>query len=157
MLSPVLLLNPKIPPHYLCSQKTSLGQNAWTNRIQSNIITHNKLQSSYPSYLRQQFTIQPPRSTRSSYTLTLLRPSVTSSLKSRYIAIAVPRFETNSWQYCNKYLTHPTNELKSLPLPSLLSSFTPNWKHCYLANLILTHPLRHTSIPSGLNPKHHTP
>ena len=28
--------------------------------------------------------------------------------------------------YCDKYLTHPTNELKPLPLPSLHGSFTPN-------------------------------
>src|SRR6218665_1210988 len=54
--------------------------------------TCNTLQSSQPSYLRQLFTIQPPRSTRSSSTLTLLRPSVTSSLKfsNRSIAVAVP-------------------------------------------------------------------
>jgi len=37
-----------------------------------------------------------------------------------------PLFETNSRQYCDKYLTHPSNNLKPLPLPSLLSSFTPN-------------------------------
>src|SRR6218665_2875987 len=55
-------------------------------------LTYNTLQSSQPSYLRQSFTIQPPRSTRSSSTLTLLRPSVTSSLKfsNRSIAVAVP-------------------------------------------------------------------
>ena len=38
---------------------------------------------------------------------------------------------------CNKYLTHPTNELKPLPLPSLHSSFTQNWKHCSSAMPIL--------------------
>src|SRR6218665_2678755 len=55
-------------------------------------LTYNTLQSSQPSYLRQLFTIQSPRSTRCSSTLTLLRPSVTSSLKfaDRSIAIAVP-------------------------------------------------------------------
>jgi len=42
--------------------------------------TYNTLQSSQPSYIRQLFTIQPPRSTRSSSALTLLRSSVTSSL-----------------------------------------------------------------------------
>src|SRR6218665_1250833 len=52
-------------------------------RIEYKVIslTYNTLQSSQPSYLRQLFTIQPPRSTCSSSTLTLLRPSVTSSLK----------------------------------------------------------------------------
>src|SRR6218665_2081557 len=51
----------------------------------------NTLQSSQPSYLRQLFTIQRLRPTRSSSTLTLLRPSVTSSLKfsNRSIALAV--------------------------------------------------------------------
>src|SRR6218665_1527306 len=41
-------------------------------------------------YINQLFTIQPPRSTRSSSAVTLLRPSVTSSLKfaDRSIAIA---------------------------------------------------------------------
>src|SRR6218665_2556847 len=47
-------------------------------RIEYKVIslTYNTLQSSQPSYLRQLFMIQPPRSTRSSSTLTLLRPSV---------------------------------------------------------------------------------
>jgi len=62
--------------------------------------------SKHHHHLRQLFTIQPPRSTRSSSTLTLLRPSVTLSLK---FAIVVPLFWTNSCQYCDKYLTHPTN------------------------------------------------
>ena len=63
-------------------------------RIEYKVIslTYNMLQSSQPSYLRQLFTIQPPRSTRPSSNLTLLRPSVTSSLKfyNRSIAVAVP-------------------------------------------------------------------
>src|SRR6218665_3240727 len=56
------------------------------------LLTYNTLQSSQPSYLRQLFTIQPPRSPRSPSTLTLLRPSVPSSLKfsNRSIAVAVP-------------------------------------------------------------------
>src|SRR6218665_930803 len=44
-------------------------------------LTYKTLQSPQPSYLRQLFTIQPSRSTRSSSALTLLRPTVTSSLK----------------------------------------------------------------------------
>src|SRR6218665_1193964 len=52
-------------------------------RIEYKVIslTYNTLQSSKPSYLRQLFTIQPPRSIRSSSTLTPLHPSVTSSFK----------------------------------------------------------------------------
>jgi len=47
----------------------------------------------------------------------------------------------------SKYLTLPTNELTPLPLPSLHSSFTSNWKQCSLANPILIHRLPHTSFP----------
>src|SRR6218665_295923 len=52
-------------------------------RIEYKVIslTYNTPQSSQPSYLRQLLTIQPPRSTRFSSTLTLPRPSVPSSLK----------------------------------------------------------------------------
>src|SRR6218665_869382 len=68
-------------------------------------LTYNTLQSSQPSYLRQLFTIQPPRSTRSSSTLTLLpvlRPSVPSSLKfpNRSIAVAVPPLWNKLPQHC---------------------------------------------------------
>jgi len=44
-------------------------------------LTYNPLQSSQPSYLRQLFTIQPSHSMRSFSALTVLHPSVTSSLK----------------------------------------------------------------------------
>src|SRR6218665_1153788 len=91
-------------------------------------ITYNRLQSSQPSYLCQLFTIQPPRSTRSSSILTLLRPSVTLSLKfsNRSIAVAVPPLWNKLPQHCDKYLTHPTSSIKPLPLPSPNSFFTPN-------------------------------
>src|SRR6218665_1793465 len=57
--------------------------------------SHKTLQSSQPSDPHQLFTIQPPRSTRFSSTLTLLRHSVTSSHKSsnRSIAIAASSLE----------------------------------------------------------------
>src|SRR6218665_1932257 len=57
-------------------------------------LTYNTHQSSQPSYLRQLFTIQPSRSTRSSSALTVIRPYVTSSLKfaDRSIAIAIAPF-----------------------------------------------------------------
>src|SRR6218665_3171467 len=53
-------------------------------RIEYKVIslTYNTLQSAKPSYLHQLLTIQPPSSTRSSSTLTLLRPSVTRAVKS---------------------------------------------------------------------------
>jgi hypothetical protein len=44
-------------------------------------LTLNTLQLSQPSYLRTLITLQPPRSTRSSSFVTLLRPPITSNLK----------------------------------------------------------------------------
>jgi len=85
----------KTPKHYhITPVLNSLHWLKIPERIQYKVIslTYNTLQTSQPSYLRQLFTIQPPRSTRSSSALTLLRPSITSSLKfsNRSIAIAVP-------------------------------------------------------------------
>src|SRR6218665_1885880 len=80
--------------------------------------------ASQPSYLRQQFTIQPSRSTRS---LTLIRPSVTSSLTfyNLYIAIAVPPL-WNKLPPVLRQTSDPFDELtKTSPLaisPQLLHS-----------------------------------
>src|SRR6218665_2689928 len=120
------------------------------------ILTYNTLQSSQPSYLGQLFAIQQPRSTRSSSTLTLLRPSVTSSLKfsNRSIAIAVPPL----WNKLPPVLRQIsdlcyTNELKSLrlPLPSIQSPqlFHSKLKDFSLANPILIHHLPRTSLPAS--------
>src|SRR6218665_2908689 len=56
-------------------------------------LTYNSLQSSKPPYLRELFTIQPTRSTRSSSCLTLSRPPVTSHLmfSKRAISVTAPR------------------------------------------------------------------
>src|SRR6218665_3294064 len=56
-------------------------------------LTYNSLQSSQPTYLRELFTIQPIRSTRSSSSLTRSRPPVTSHLmfSNRAISITAPR------------------------------------------------------------------
>src|SRR6218665_1332161 len=55
-------------------------------------LTYNSLQSSQPTYLRQLFTLQPPRSSRSSSCLPLTRPPVTSPLmfSNRAISITSP-------------------------------------------------------------------
>src|SRR6218665_589105 len=79
MRSPVLLLKPQ----NTTTSRPVLKKLHWLKipeRIEYKVIslTYNMLQSSQPSYLRQLVMIQPPRSTRSSSTLTLLRPSVTS-------------------------------------------------------------------------------
>src|SRR6218665_2522536 len=86
MLSPVLSLKPQSTTISLLFSKHSSGSkylnNSNTNKAIS--LTYNTLQSPQPSYLRQMFTIQPSHSMRSSSALTLLRPSVTSSLKYYY-------------------------------------------------------------------------
>src|SRR6218665_3573885 len=127
MLSPVLLLKPQ---NHITPVLKKLHWLKIPERIEYKVIslTYNTLQSSQPSYLRHLFTIQPPRSTRSSSTLTLLRLSVTSSLKfsNRSIAVAVQPLWNKLPQHCDKYLTHSTSSLKPLPLSSSHSSFTPN-------------------------------
>src|SRR6218665_1115907 len=95
-------LAPRLADSFVCA-----GRPLYTT---THIYIYNTLQSSQPFYLCQLFTIQPPRSTRSSSTQTLLRPSVTSSLKFSHrsiaIHVALPLFGTNSRQCCDKYLTH---------------------------------------------------
>src|SRR6218665_49351 len=61
--------------------------------LNEDTIQYNSLQSSQPTYLRELFTIQPTHSTRSSYSLTLSRPPVTSHLmfSNRAISITAPR------------------------------------------------------------------
>jgi len=96
--------------------------------------------------LVQRVPLPPPRQS------SLLRPSVTSSLK-----FADRFFGTNSRQNCENYLTHLTNSPKPHLLLSLHSSFTPNCKQCFLTNLILIHPLLPTSLPvSTPNTFHHS-
>ena len=55
-------------------------------------LTYNAIQTSQPSYIRQLFTIQPSRSTRSSSYLSLSLPPVSSSLKfcNRSLVYAAP-------------------------------------------------------------------
>src|SRR6218665_2213864 len=76
-----------------------------------------RLCTSQPSYnVRQLFTIQPSCSTHSSSALTLLRPSVTSSLKfpDRSIAITVPPL-WNKLSPALRKLSDPPYELTKSP------------------------------------------
>src|SRR6218665_666001 len=130
MLSPALLLKlQNITPSLLISKifTGSKYMNEQNTKVIS--LTYNTLQSSQISYLRQLFTIQPPRSSRSSSTPTLLRPSVTSSLKFADRSIAMHSSPSLCYKLppvlCQKYLTNPTNSTKSHLLPSLHSSFPP--------------------------------
>src|SRR6218665_226890 len=134
MLSPLLSLKPQNTTTSLLFSK-KLHWLKIPERIEYKAIslTYNTLQSSQPSILRQLFTIQPSRSTRSSSTLTLLRPSVTSSHKfaDRSIAIAVPPL-WNKLQPALRRLSHPSYELtKTSPL-----AISPQLFHSKLKTLL---------------------
>src|SRR6218665_495237 len=123
-------------------------------------LTYNTLLSSQPSYmyLRQLFTIQPPRSTRSSSALTLLRPSVTSSLtfSDRSIAIAGPPL-WNKLPPALRQLSDPSYELtQTSPL-----AISPQIFHSKLKTLLFSESYPDSSsspyLPPRLNSKHHPP
>src|SRR6218665_2622025 len=140
----------KTPKHPLIT--SVLKKHHWLKipeRIEYKVIplTYNTLQSFQPSILptlilcvcvcvyvcvygcvSQLFTIQPPRSTRSSSTLTLLRPSVTSSLKfsNCSITIAVPPL-WNKLHSALQQISESTYEpAQTSPLKISSGSFTPN-------------------------------
>src|SRR6218665_135262 len=127
MLSPVLLLKPQNTLH--CSQ---------------------------PSYLRQLFTIQPLRSTRSSSTLTLLRPSVTSSIKfsNCSIAIAFPLFG-KKLPLVKPQISDPSYERTH----TFLLAISPQLFHSKLKTLLFSKSYLDSSaspyLPPRLNSKHH--
>src|SRR6218665_154564 len=129
-------------------------------RIEYKVIslTYNTLQSSQPSYLSQLFTIQPPRSTRFSSTLTLLRPYVTSSLKfsNRSIAVAVPIL----WNKLPPALRQISESSYELTQTSPLK-ISPRLFHSKLKTLPFgkSYPDLSSSsyLPPRLNSKHHPP
>src|SRR6218665_150067 len=126
-------------------------------RIEYKVIslTYNTLQSSQPSYLRQLFTIQPPRSTRSSSPLTLLLLPVTEifqSFHSRSCPASLEQTPPALRQISeSSYVLTQTSPLKISPqlfhskLKTLLfgKSYPDLWSSSYLA--------------PRLNSKHHPP
>src|SRR6218665_3357176 len=94
LLLPVLSLKPQNTITYVTPVLKKLQWLIIPAQIEYKAIslTYNTLQSSKPSYLRQLFTSQPSHSAHSSPVLTLLCPSVISSLAfaNRSIAIAAP-------------------------------------------------------------------
>src|SRR6218665_2881971 len=81
-----------------------------------------RAQSSQPTYLRELFTIQPTRSTRSSSCLTLSRPPVTSHLtfSKRAISVTAPRLWND---------LPPDIRTFSLPPPSSLQIIKHHLQH----------------------------
>ena len=146
--------------HHITPVLKSLHWLKIPERIEYKVIslTYNSLQTSQPSYLRQLFTVQPLRSTRSSSTLTLLRPSVTSSLKfaNRSIAIAVPPL-WNKLPPVLRQISDPSYELtKTSPL-----AISPQVFHSKLKTLLFhkSYPDSFSSphLPRHFNSKHHPP
>ena len=116
----------KTPKHYhkilSRSQKASMAQNTWTDRVYKAIsLTYNTLQSSHHSYLHQLFTIQPSRSKRSSSALTLLNPSVTSPLK-----------------FADCSITMAVQPLWSKLLPALRQQSNPSYELTKIAPLAIS-------------------
>src|SRR6218665_1815059 len=154
MLSPVLLLK----HHHITPVLKKLHWLKIPQRIEYKVIslTYNTRQSSQPSYLRQLFTIQLPRSTLSSSTLTLLLPSVTSSLKfsNRSIAVAVPPL-LNKLLPALRQISESSYELtQTSPL-----KISPRIFHSKLKTLLFgkSYPDLSSSsyLPPRLNSKHH--
>src|SRR6218665_3776231 len=118
MLSLVLSLKSQNTTTSLLFSKDSTGsrylKESNTKQYHSLITHFNPL--SPPVCMRQLFTIQPARSTCSSSALTLLRPSVTSSLKfaGRSTAIAVPPL-WNKLPPALRQLSDPSYELTKTP------------------------------------------
>src|SRR6218665_2607088 len=126
-------------------------------------LTYNSLQSSQPTYLRELSTIQPIRSTRSSFCLTRSRPPVTSHLtfSKRAISVTAPRL----WNYLP-----PELRTFSLPQPASLQIIKHHPHHAPLSvNLRAFHsklkshlfklpfPDSPDSISSHSSPKLHPP
>ena len=93
-----------------------------TERIEYKLLslTYKVLTTTQPSYLHNLITVQPPRSTRSSSSVTLARPSTSSSLRmiDRSFQYASPRL----WNQLPAPLRQPrTNLPNSALLPSCMS------------------------------------
>ena len=125
-------------------------------------LTYNSLQYSQPRYLRDLFTIQPTRSTRSSSILTLSRPPVTTHLKfsNRAISNTAPRlwndlppeFRTFSVPQPSSPITHP--HLHQAPLSITAKAFHSKLKSLLFKN---SYPDSTDHLPSNSRPKRHPP
>ena len=126
-------------------------------------LTYNSLQSSQPTYLRELFTIQPTRSTRSSSCLTLSRPPVTSHLtfSERAISVSAPRLWNDLSSDLRTFSLPPPSSLQSIEhhLHHAPLSVIPRAFHSKLKSHLfkLSFPDSPDSISSHSSPKLHPP
>src|SRR6218665_3864955 len=115
---------PKHPPHHSCSKKLHFLKLPERIRTQTN-----SLESSPPSYLRQLFTIQQPRSTLSSSSLTLLRSSATKICQSLHSHSCTASLEQTPASIATKFNICPIQRthqnFTSFYLSTALSSIHP--------------------------------
>jgi len=125
-------------------------------------LTYNSLQCSQPRYLRELFTIQPTRSTRSSACLTLSRPPVTSHLKfsNRAISNSAPRLWNDLPAEFRSFSVPPPSLLITHHhLPQAPLSITPRAFHSKLKTLLFknSYPASSDPPPSNSRLRRHPP
>ena len=125
-------------------------------------LTYNSLQCSQPKYLRDLFTIQPTRSTRSSSCLTLSRPPVTSHLKfsNRAISHAAPRLWNDlPLEFRQFSVPAPSFTITHLHPPQAPLSITPRVFHSKLKSHLfrLSYPDPVDPPSSNSRPKRNPP
>jgi hypothetical protein len=119
-------------------------------------LTYNSLQYSKPSYLRELFTIQETRSTRSSSGLTLSRPSITSHLKfsERAISYTAPRLWNDLPLDFRKFSILPSSSpIIHSHLPHAPLLITPRAFHSKLKSHLFRKSYPDSSDPPSILPK----
>src|SRR6218665_2042430 len=158
MLSPVLLLKPQNTTTSLLFSKNSTGSkylNEYNTKSYHSHTTHFNLPNPHTcvSCSPSNHLVQPDP-----HPLTLLRPSVTSSLKfsNSSIAVAVPPL----WNKLPPALRQTADQSYALPQPSPLAS-SPQLFHSKLKTLLFSKsypdPSSPPYLPPRLNSKHHPP
>ena len=115
-----------------------------TQRIEYKLLslTYKVLTTTQPSYLHNLITVQPPRSTRSSFLVTLARPFTSSSL----------RITDRSFQYASPRLRNQLPAPLRQPRTNLSNSASPSsfeWNFLHRFHRLTTH---HPSSPHSFIP-----
>ena len=125
-------------------------------------LTYNSLQHSQPRYLRELFTIQPTRSTRSSSVLTLSRPPVTTHLKfsNRAISNTAPRLWNDLPPEFRTFSVPPlSSPIIHHHLPQAPPSINPKAFRSKIKSFLFknSYPDSSDPVPSNPRPKRHPP